>query len=142
MTKEHITILLSIRSRVAQKNESKPDKPYGHKIAELTFETSGIIKTTQGPEKELIKEITYVDPYNENVTLWTELVEAYAKHRPCNIILKFPKGVRYINKARGLINADINNTPPQIIDIIDPVTQVSKLPKSDPKQALFTFGNG
>ncbi len=128
----HVNLLTGIRDLVAQQNESKPNKPYGHKIAELTF--SGM-----DSKGKLKHEYTYVDPYNENVPLWSEVIETFVHNRPCNIMIEYPNGVKFKNSKTGLINADIEDTKPKILDIIDPKTGLSKQKKKQPKD-LFDFG--
>ena len=121
----------SVRTVQAQHNPNKPDKPYGHKIADVRLQTE-----VNGKVKD---EYTYVDPTANNVVYWRELIQVWKENRPCHIAIEFPKGIKYFNSKTGLINADINHAKPVVLDIINPETGESKLPKSDPKQDLFDF---
>jgi hypothetical protein len=123
---KHIAVLTSVRTTIAQPNERKPDKPHGHRIAEVVF-------TNENGDREY----TYVDPTAENSALWEALLAAYHRHKPCHIGVEFPAGVRMKNRKTGLINADINGVAPVITNIFDPDTGLSKLPKADPRTDLF-----
>lgn len=114
-----------VRVFTAQPNESKPHKTYGHKVAELKFSNE------RGET-----ESTYVDPTNENNALWLDVLEEFARNRPCEIRLEYPNGVRWFNKQRGIINADLKGVRPVITGVYDN-TGESKSPKVDPRQVLF-----
>jgi hypothetical protein len=64
------------------------------------------------------------------------VLEEFARNRPCEITLEYPDGVRYFNKARGIINADLKGVRPVITGVYDN-TGRSKTPKIDPKAILF-----
>ncbi len=125
---KHINLLTGIRTTIAQYNDKKPNKAYGHRIAELTF-------TGENGEREY----TYVDPTNENCKHWNHIIEAYKKNKPCVIGIEYPNGVRWFNKKKGNLNADVNKTDPVITNILDPETGQNKMPSNDPKASLFDF---
>ena len=114
---KHTNTLKGVRVFTAQPNESKPHKTYGHKVAELKFSNE------RGET-----ESTYVDPTNENNALWLDVLEKYAMNRPCRITLEFPEGVRWFNKDKGIINADLRGVAPLITSMSD---------VTDPKELLF-----
>jgi hypothetical protein len=123
---KHTNTLKGVRVFTAQPNESKPHKTYGHKVAELQF-------TNERGESES----TYVDPTNENNSLWLDVLEQFATYRPCEIALEYPEGVRYFNKARGIINADLKGVKPVVTGVYDNRTGESKSHRVDPKTILF-----
>ncbi len=125
---KHINLLTGIRTTIAQYNDKKPNKAYGHRIAELTF---------SGEDGE--REYTYVDPTNENSKYWTTIIDKFKLHKPCCIGLEYPNGVKWFNKKKGNLNADVNKTEPVITNILDPDTGVNKVPNYDPKASLFDF---
>ena len=114
---KHTNTLTNVRVFTAQPNEKKPHKTYGHKVAELIFENS------KGG-----RESTYVDPTNENNALWLDILETYANNRPCRITLEYEDGVRWFNKDKGIINADLRGVAPKV---------TSMAGVSDPKELLF-----
>lgn len=126
------TLLESITTRIAQQNPNNPRKAFGHRIAELRF-------VTVKDDKEH-NEYTYVDPTNNNQNKWSAVIEQFVKHRPCHILLEFPNGYRYKNAKTGLIDADVEDSPINILDIFDPETNKSKLNKRTNPQDLFNFG--
>lgn len=128
---KHISILKKVRSCIAQQNPKKPTKPYGHRIAEVR------LQTVEGDE--IKDEYTYVDPTAQNVVHWASLLREFKDNSPCEIAIEFPAGVRYVKGKPGLINADVNGGSPIILDIVDPDTGLSKMPKKDPKADLFDF---
>ena len=128
---ENVTVLESIKTRIAQQNPNNPRKAFGHRIAELRFRT---VK-----QDKVVDEYTYVDPTNQNQDKWTDIIEKFATHRPCKIVLEFPNGYKLLNRS-GLIDADVQNSPINILDITDPETDISKLNKRANPQDLFTIG--
>jgi len=129
---EKVTVLESIKTRIAQQNPNNPRKAFGHRIAELRFRT---VK-----DDKVLDEYTYVDPTNQNQDKWTDIIEKFAQHRPCKIVLEFPNGYKYKNTKTGLIDADVQNSQINILDITDPDTDQSKLHKRTNPQDLFTIG--
>ena len=129
---ENITVLQSIRTRIAQQNPNNPRKAFGHRIAELRFKTA--------KDDKVVDEYTYVDPTNNNQDKWLDVIEKFAQHRPCNIVLEFPNGYKYKNAKTGLIDADVEDSTINILDITDPDTDKSKLNKRTNPQDLFTIG--
>ena len=111
----HRNTLKGVRVFTAQPNESKPHKTYGHKVAELQF------RNEKGET-----ESTYVDPTNENNALWLDVLEEFAKNRPCEIALEYKDGVRWFNKERRIINADLKGVRPVITGVYDDKTGESK----------------
>lgn len=132
MANNHISILQSVRTIKAQHNPNKPEKPYGHNIADVR------LQSVDG-SGELKDEYTYIDPLANNVVYWREVIQVWKENRPCHLSIEFPKGIRYKNKKTGLINADVNHAKPIVLDIIDPATGLSKKQKKDPKDDLFDF---
>tara|TARA_A100001201_G_C4053307_1_gene190300 strand:+ start:112 stop:519 length:408 start_codon:yes stop_codon:yes gene_type:complete len=128
----NITLLESIKTRIAQQNPNNPRKAFGHRIAELRFKTK--------KDDKDFEEYTYVDPTNDNQKQWQEVIEQFVKHRPCHILLEFPNGYKYKNAKTGLIDADVEGSPIKILDIFDPETDKSKLNKRTNPQDLFTVG--
>ena len=122
---KHTNTLTNVRVFTAQPNEKKPHKTYGHKVAELIFENS------KGG-----RESTYVDPTNENNALWLDVLEEFAKNRPCEIALEYKDGVRWFNKERRIINADLKGVRPVITGVYDDKTGESKSLKV-PQNFLF-----
>lgn len=126
----HTNILKSVRVLVAQPDPKKKHKTHGHQIAELVF-------GAEGPDGQHKREYTYVDPTNDNSTLWEAVIEKFVAHRPCLIKLEYPNGIRYKNSKTGLIDADIKGVEPVIVDIYDSKTLNSVMPKTNPFNNLF-----
>lgn len=132
MTRPHIAVLESITSRIAQPNVANVNKKVGHKVAHIKFKTVD----EAGDTKD---EYTFVDPENKNVALWESVIQSFIEYKPCKVVVEFTNGVEYLNK-QGLIDADVNDTAVKVVDVVDPDTHQSKLPKHDPKRELFRFG--